>query len=409
MKNKILLLSLFVLFGTNLLYAQHPGADDRKYWVETMTRIAYPVLHNLSEGTLKKNMPFESLSDDSLRKEVSYLEAVGRTLCGIAPWLELGVDETEEGKLRGEYIQMALKGLRNAVDPKSPDYLMFDVRHHQPLVDAAFLVQGILRAPKQLWTNLDKETQARLITELKKSRAIRPKESNWLLFASMVEAALLEFTGECDTQRLHYGIHRFWVDGWYKGDAWYGDGQEFHLDFYNSIVIHPMLTDVLSVMKKHGIEKEEVLNKQITRQQRLAEQLERIISPEATYPVLGRSIVYRMGIFHALSQIALFEKLPKKLSGAQVRSALTAVMKRQFDGLKNFDKNGWLTIGLVGSQIEMSETYINTGSVYMCMAVFLPLGLPANHLLWTEPYMEWTNLKAWKGIDVGTDKALRNG
>ena len=170
-----------------------------------------------------------------------------------------------------------------------------------------------------------------------------------------------------------------------------------------------MLTDVLSVMKKHGIEKEEVLNKQITRQQRLAEQLERIISPEATYPVLGRSIVYRMGIFHALSQIALFEKLPKKLSGAQVRSALTAVMKRQFDGLKNFDKNGWLTIGLVGSQIEMSETYINTGSVYMCMAVFLPLGLPANHLLWTEPYMEWTNLKAWKGIDVGTDKALRNG
>ena len=409
MKNKILLLSLFVLFGTNLLYAQHPGADDRKYWVETMTRIAYPVLLNLSEGTLKKNMPFESLSDDSLRKEVSYLEAVGRTLCGIAPWLELGVDETEEGKLRGEYIQMALKGLRNAVDPKSPDYLMFDARHHQPLVDAAFLVQGILRAPKQLWTNLDKETQARLITELKKSRAIRPKESNWLLFASMVEAALLEFTGECDTQRLHYGIHRFWVDGWYKGDAWYGDGQEFHLDFYNSIVIHPMLTDVLSVMKKHGIEKEEVLNKQITRQQRLAEQLERIISPEATYPVLGRSIVYRMGIFHALSQIALFEKLPKKLSGAQVRSALTAVMKRQFDGLKNFDKNGWLTIGLVGSQIEMSETYINTGSVYMCMAVFLPLGLPANHLLWTEPYMEWTNLKAWKGIDVGTDKALRNG
>lgn len=409
MKNKILLLSLFVLFGTNLLYAQHPGADDRKYWVETMTRIAYPVLHNLSEGTLKKNMPFESLSDDSLRKEVSYLEAVGRTLCGIAPWLELGVDETEEGKLRGEYIQMALKGLRNAVDPESPDYLMFDARHHQPLVDAAFLVQGILRAPKQLWTNLDKETQARLITELKKSRAIRPKESNWLLFASMVEAALLEFTGECDTQRLHYGIHRFWVDGWYKGDAWYGDGQEFHLDFYNSIVIHPMLTDVLSVMKKHGIEKEEVLNKQITRQQRLAEQLERIISPEATYPVLGRSIVYRMGIFHALSQIALFEKLPKKLSGAQVRSALTAVMKRQFDGLKNFDKNGWLTIGLVGSQIEMSETYINTGSVYMCMAVFLPLGLPANHPLWTEPYMEWTNLKAWKGIDVGTDKALRNG
>ena len=45
----------------------------------------------------------------------------------------------------------------------------------------------------------------------------------------------------------------------------------------------------------------------------------------------------------------------------------------------------------------------------MCTAGFLPLGLPANHPFWTEPYSEWTNLKAWKGVDVGADKALRKG
>ena len=59
-----------------------------------------------------------------------------------------------------------------------------------------------------------------------------------------MEAALLEFTGECDTYRL---VMEFIVFGrWlvYKGDAWYGDVVEFHLDFYNSIVIHPMLTDI---------------------------------------------------------------------------------------------------------------------------------------------------------------------
>ena len=42
----------------------------------------------------------------------------------------------------------------------------------------------------------------------------------------------------------------------------------------------------------------------------------------------------------------------------------------------------------------------------MCTAVFLPLGLPANHPFWTEPYSEWTNLKAWKGVDVGADLSL---
>lgn len=84
-------------------------------------------------------MPFESLSDEPLRRSVSYLEAVGRTVCGIAPWLELGPDDTQEGKLRERYIQLVVKGLKQTVDPQSADYLMFDNRHSQPLVDAAFL------------------------------------------------------------------------------------------------------------------------------------------------------------------------------------------------------------------------------------------------------------------------------
>lgn len=283
---------------------------------------------------------------------------------------------------------------------------MFDNRHSQPLVDAAFLSQGLLRAPVQLWGNLDADTKERLVHELKRTRGIKPNESNWLLFASMVEAALLEFTGEYDAQRLYYGVNRF-IDEWYKGDAWYGDGEEFHLDYYNSLVIHPMLTDVLHIMKKHGLERAEYLDRQLLRQQRMAAQLERMISPEATYPVVGRSIVYRFGAFHALAQITLLDKLSQPLSGGQVRSALTAVMQRQLSMPGTFDENGWLKIGFAGSQINMSESYINTGSLYMCTAVFLPLGLSANHPFWTEPYSEWTNLKAWKGVDVGADKALK--
>lgn len=344
MKTKVWLLAVLASFLPNGLFAHPTGGEDRAYWVETLVKIADPVLVNLSEGTLKKNMPFESLSDDPLRKDVSYLEAVGRTICGIAPWLELGPEDTKEGKIRSKYIKLAVQGLRNAVNPQSPDYLVFDNRHSQPLVDAAFLAQGLLRAPRQLWGNLDSETQSRIITELKRTRAIKPKESNWLLFASMVEAALLEFTNEYDTQRLYYGVNRF-LNNWYKGDAWYGDGEEFHLDYYNSLVIHPMLTDLLYIMKKHDMKGGEFLNKQLTRHQRMAMQLEKLISPEATYPVIGRSIVYRLGVFHALTQISLLEMLPKKLSGAQVRCALTAVMHRQLDQPVNFDENGWLKIG----------------------------------------------------------------
>ena len=160
---KILL--LFVLLSGLCARAQ-----DRAVWLEEMTRIAGPVLENLARGTLKENMPFESLSKDPLRKEVSYLEAFGRTVCGIAPWLELGPDETPEGQLRAKYIDLTVKAFRQAVDPDSPDRLVFDVRHSQPLVDAAFLAEGVLRAPTQIWGRLDGKTRRHLVDARKTSR-----------------------------------------------------------------------------------------------------------------------------------------------------------------------------------------------------------------------------------------------
>ncbi|WP_455637373.1 DUF2264 domain-containing protein [Parabacteroides sp.] len=384
--------------------AQQTGAQDRAFWVETLTRIADPVLTNLSNNTLRKNMPYESLAKD--RSDFSHLEAVGRLVCGIAPWLELGPDNTPEGQLRDKYIKLTLKGLKNAVNPDSPDYLVFG-KPYQPLVDAAFLAQGLLRAKTQLWDRLDPQAKEWMITEFKRSRSIKPWENNWLLFASMVEAALLEFTGECDMNRLTYGVYKF-RDEWYKGDALYGDGPAFHMDYYNSFVIHPMLTHVLQVMKKHNLEGADFLDTQLPRLTRYAEQLERFISPEGTFPVVGRSIVYRFGVFHALGQATLMHVLPERVKPAQVRCALTAVIRNQMKSPKNFDANGWLRVGFTGEQIDMSESYINTGSTYLCAVGLLPLGLPATDEFWSAPSAEWTNLRAWNGeSDVQADHALK--
>ena len=382
------------------------GIADRKIWVDALVKVSDPVISNLAAGTLRENMPYETRNTQPGHQDVSYLEAVGRTICGIAPWLELGPDNTEEGQLREHYIKLTVKGLKNAVDPSSPDYLTFGKKSGpQALVDAAFLAEGVLRAPTQIWGRLDKKTKKRLVEEWKRSRETIPGENNWLLFASTVEAALLEFTGEYDKDRLLYGVKRF-RDDWYKGDAWYGDGKDFHLDYYNSLVIHPMLTDVLRVMDKHGIDGSDFLPEQEKRLGRFAAELERMISPEGTYPVIGRSIAYRFGSFHALADATLHHLLPVNLSPAQVRCGLTAVIARQISAPGTFDGNGWLRIGYAGSQIQMGETYINTGSVYLCSTAFLPLGLPANDPFWSAPARDWTSRKAWNGVDVGLDHAM---
>lgn len=395
-----------LLISINIYAIEKPrmnGSEERQLWVNAITKIIDPVLSNLADGTLRMNMPQESL-DSKRVKKFSHLEAVGRTICGIAPWLELGVDNTEEGKLREKYINLTLKGLANAVNPSSPDYLDFKTPY-QPLVDAAFLSLGILRAPTQIWGRLDGQTKKNLLTELKRTRSIKPFQSNWLLFASIIEATLLELTGECDRERLLYGVEMF-RDKWYVGDATYGDGPHYHADYYNSFVIHPLLTEILRVMEKNQIPGADFLSTQLKRFSRYAEQQERLISPEGTYPVLGRSIVYRTGAFHALGHVALLHKLPLSVKPAQVRCALTSVIKRQFAALDTFDEHGWLRIGFAGSQIEMSESYINTGSVYLCTFGFVALGLPATDPFWSEGFAPWTSLKAWNGETVGADHAL---
>ena len=379
------------------------GAEDRKLWVDELVRIADPLLTNLSQNTLKKNMAYESLAPASSRRVYSFLEAFGRLVCGIAPWLELGPDETPEGKLRAKYIDLTLKSLANSVDPSAPDYMDYDCPS-QALVDAAFLAEGLLRAPTQLWGRMDKLAKERMITELKRSRSIQPGENNWLLFSSTIEAALLEFTGECDMERLLYGVKRFRYD-WYKGDGLYSDGHSYHQDYYNSYVIHPMLTDVLLVMKKHNVKEADYLDKQKKCHSRYAAQLERMISPEGTYPAVGRSITYRFGAFHALSHAALLHWLPENVAPAQVRCALTAVIARQMKSPANYDKNGWLTVGFAGQQLRMAEYYINTGSEYLCSAGLLALGLPPTDPFWSEPFTAWTNLKAWNGLTVPADHA----
>ena len=380
--------------------------SDREYWVDMLIKITLPVLQALSEGRLKKSMPVETapgLLED--RRRVTHLEALGRSLAGLAPWLELGPDESSEGKRREQFISLATNAIKSAVTPSSPDYMNFS-EHGQPLVDAAFLAHALIRAPKQLWQNLDGTTQQHLINALSSTRNIKPPLTNWLLFSAMIETALLKFTSSYNEEPVELALQKH--EEWYKGDAVYGDGPEFAFDYYNSFVIQPMLLDVVRTFHElKGMYAEElsVIEKRVTR---YAEIQERMISPEGTFPPTGRSIAYRCGAFQLLSQMALQKKLPTSLSPAQVRSALSAVIKRSLEAPGTFDQQGWLTIGFCGHQPEIGEHYISTGSLYLCTVAFLPLGLPQHDDFWSGPTTAWTSLKAYSGLSFPIDHALKS-
>jgi hypothetical protein len=283
------------------------GAEDRNYMVDLLGRMASPVLERMSRGRLQREwLPELSPTWDGRNPKVSYLEAFGRLIDGIAPWLALPEDSSDEGRMRARLRAQALESYVHAVDPKSPDYLLWK-SEGQPLVDSAYFTSALLRAPDALWKPLDATTKRRIIAEIQGLRRVSPPYTNWLLFAAINEAFLLAVDAQWDPVRIDLAVRKF--NEWYVGDGWYADGVRFHFDLYNSYVIHPMLTQILEVLVAtdasfNSLRARELLPRQYQRMQRYGEELERMIGPDGAYAAIGRSLTYRTAAHQPLGVLA---------------------------------------------------------------------------------------------------------
>lgn len=426
MKKMLILLALLLPLSAGAK-KKTDTKTDREVWVDIMYQMAEPVLRNMAEGKLQQTMTLESggleLSPtwDNRNKKVAYMECFARLMAGLAPWLALPDDDTAEGAKRKQLRQWALKSYANAVDSDSPDYLGW-TSGGQTLVDAAYLVESLYRGYDALWVPLDSLTKQRYIKEIKGLRRYDPPYTNWFLFVGMEESFLMYVGADYDAFRIKTAMSK--VEEWYIGDGLYSDGPSFAFDYYNAYVIQPMYVECLEMIaarqpnntylvratdkERNGAKNRlEVARK---RMQKYSVILERFISPEGTFPVVGRSIPYRMATMQPLAQLAWRKQLPEELSEGQVRSALTAVAKRMFglapqspEGASNFNAQGFLTIGFVGSHPNVADWYTNNGSLYMTSMGFLPLGLPATDSFWTAPAEKWTSKKAWEGDDFPKD------
>ncbi len=406
-----LLLAVSLVLPANSAFSKpKKEVSDREFWCATLYKMAAPVLSNMSEGRLQEKMQVEvSPTWDGRNKAVTYMECFGRLMAGLSPWLSLPDDNTAEGKQRHQLREWALKSYANAVDPQSKDYLLWR-QEGQTLVDAAYLAESFLRGFDALWVPLDSVTKKRYIDEFTQLRRVDPPYTNWLLFSSTVECFLRKAGAPSDTYRIVSALRK--VNEWYVGDGFYSDGPSFAFDYYNSFVLHPMFVECEEVMSDGGKQKVwnvpggELFSKSVKRMQRYGTILERLISPEGTFPVYGRSITYRTGTLQPLALLSWRGWLPKELPAGQVRAAMTAVIKRMFGDDRNFNKGGFLTLGFNGSQPNISDWYTDNGSLYMASLAFLPLGLPATDAFWTDAPLPWTSKKAWEGMDFPKDHAF---
>ncbi|TCP31835.1 hypothetical protein EV292_10914 [Sphingomonas sp. BK235] len=385
--------------------ALRDGARDRADALDLLRRMAEPLLGAMSRGRLQRDWrPELSPSWDGRNPKVAYMEGFARLLDGIAPWLALRDDGSAEARWRARLRDQALASLAHAVDPASPDYLLWR-SEGQPLVDSAFLTSALLRAPAALWAPLDRTTQRRLIEEIVALRRVSPPYQNWILFAAMNEAFLLSVGERWDPMRVELSLRT--LARWYVGDGWYGDGERFHFDYYNSYVIHPMQVQILATLARAApalaLRPAGELARAVRRAQRYAEHLERMIAPDGSFAAIGRSLTYRTAVHQPLALLAWRGELPASLPAGQVRAATMAAQRRVFAAPDNFDAGGFLTIGFAGHQPALGDAYSNAGSMYIAAESLLALGLPADAAYWTAPPAPWTMRRAFAGAPFRKD------
>ncbi|MDO1446913.1 DUF2264 domain-containing protein [Rhodocytophaga aerolata] len=408
----LLLFSLLMAFSFTQTYAQRKRTSankqelkDREMWLQEMDKMVRPVLYSLAQDSLRIVMPqitSKRIDNREQRIQVQYLEVIGRVLSGIAPWLQLEGGNAQEVALRNQYRQWVLQGLTHALDSTAKDYMRFDIAGQQ-LVDASFLAYAFIRAP-WLWENLSEPDKHRLVASLKATRKFKPAFSNWLLFSAMTEAFFCKYGYEWDPMRVDYALQQH--EQWYVGDGMYSDGESFAFDYYNSYVIHPFLAAITETIATKTNSYNQMAANIRKRNERYAVIQERVIHSDGSFPAIGRSLVYRGAAFHHLADMAWRKALPAQLSPAQVRCALTAVIKKTLGSPTTY-RNGWLTIGLYGEQPDIADSYNNQGSLYLCTAIFLPLGLPATDPFWADAPVKWSAQKIWSGEDFPNDHSQK--
>ncbi|MFE7459058.1 DUF2264 domain-containing protein [Streptomyces sp. NPDC057554] len=246
----------------------------------------------------------------------------------------------------------------------------------QPMVESASVALGLRLTRPWLWDRLKPGVRDRTEQWLRGALRHLPSGNNWYLFPYTV-AGFLESVGRGDAETARARERALeLLEGWYRGDGWYADGDGRAFDHYNGWALHlyPVLDAHLAgdgqASALHGA--------------RLREHLESfslMFGGDGAPLYFGRSLTYRFaasaGI--ALGAVSGHTPLAPGVSRRLVNGSLRYFLERGASGT-----DGLLNLGWHGPHTATLQTYSGPASPYWASKAFVALLAPAGHPLWAS-------------------------
>ncbi|WP_344563054.1 DUF2264 domain-containing protein [Streptomyces axinellae] len=247
----------------------------------------------------------------------------------------------------------------------------------QPMVESASVALGLRLTRPWLWDQLEEGVRERAEAWLRGALRHAPAPNNWYLFPLTV-AGFLESVGRGDSETagaIERGLSL--LEGWWRGEGWYADGDGRAFDHYNGWALH-----LYPVLHAHLAHDEALLTRYGPRLREHLACFGLMFGGDGAPLYFGRSLTYRFAAGAAVALGALTGYTP--LAPGVSRRLLSGAL-RYFLDRGALDEEGLLTPGWHGPHDATLQDYSGPASPYWASKCFAALLVPPDDPLWTAP------------------------
>lgn len=301
-------------------------------------------------------------------RKAEIMEAFSRPLWGLVPFWAGGGTELE-------LEEIYRRGLTAGTDPQGSEYWGDFHAFDQKFVEMAAISYGLILTPGKLWDPLSDREKERLADWLYGINQYELPVCNWILFAVLVNVALMKLGRKYDAKKLEKYLQG--VEEFYLGDGWYQDGDSGQKDYYVSFAIHFYCLFYARVMGEEDPERCRVYKE---RAMLFGKTFIYWFDEDGAALPFGRSLTYRF------AQVSFWSAcLTAGVYPFTVEVIKGLIVRHMQDWLKKpvFDRDHILTIGYAYPDLVMGERYNGPGSPYWSLKTFAFLMLPDDHKFWS--------------------------